>query len=230
MTTQTEAPASPSLLERARAFVAPSDEQLMWRVRMADDAAAFARLVERWQPKLRDLAARMTGDPHRAEDLAQEAFVRLFAKRRDYTPRAKFSTYLWQIALNLCYDELRRRQRRPELSLQGTAGEADDAAEFAAGGPPPDEALADAETGEIVRSALARLPEIYRTVLVLRHYEDLKFREIAEVLEVPEGTVKSRMAEALTRLGRLLRPLLEPTPPRAPRPATAQNQQESLSI
>jgi RNA polymerase sigma-70 factor (ECF subfamily) len=68
------------------------------------------------------------------------------------------------------------------------------------------------ERGELVAEALMRLPETYRTVLVLRHYENLKFREIADVLEVPEGTVKSRMAEGLAQIGRLLRPVLADKP------------------
>ena len=72
--------------------------------------------------------------------------------------------------------------------------------------------MAQHEQAELVRVALGRLPEAYRTVLVLRHYENLKFREIAEVLEVPEGTVKSRMAEALEQMGRLLRPAIESKP------------------
>ncbi|MBI2924188.1 MAG: sigma-70 family RNA polymerase sigma factor [Verrucomicrobia bacterium] len=114
MTTPTDGPPGRSILSIAHGLFAASDEQLMWRVRMQDDPEAFAQLTGRWQGKIRDLCARMTGDLHRGEDLAQEAFVRVFAKRKDYEPSAKFSTYLWRIALNLSYDELRRRQRRPE--------------------------------------------------------------------------------------------------------------------
>ena len=231
MTTPTDGPEGRSILSFARGLFAATDEQLMWRVRMQDDPDAFAQLVERWQRKIRDLCARMTGDVHRGEDLAQETFVRVFAKRKDYEPSAKFSTYLWRIALNLSYDELRRRQRRQEFSLnQATEDMADPAPEFVADGPSPSERLADEETGALVRQALAQLPEIYRTVLVLRHYEDLKFREIADVLDVPEGTVKSRMAEALTQLGRLLKPVLEPKAPPAPKPVRLLNQKESLLL
>ena len=86
----------------------------MWRVQMQDDTEAFAELVRRWEGPLRSLCARMTGDVHRAEDLAQEAFTRLFLRRKSYRAEAKFSTYLWRIAINLCYDELRRARRRPD--------------------------------------------------------------------------------------------------------------------
>jgi RNA polymerase sigma-70 factor (ECF subfamily) len=185
-----------------------SDEQAMWRVQTQDDEAAFAQLVRRWEGPIQRLCVRMTGDAHRGEDLAQEAFARIFAKRKDYQPSGKFSTWLWRIAVNLCYDELRRRKRREESSLDEMCGEAMAALEsFVAREPPPDKSLVEQERGELVREALMQLPENYRTVLVLRHYEDLKFREIADVLEVPEGTVKSRMAEALSQLSRLLRPM-----------------------
>jgi len=181
-----------------------TDEQAMWRVQTRDDHGAFARIVERWEEPIHRLCARMIGDPHRGEDLKQEAFARLFEKRGDYRPGAKLSTWLWRIALNLCYDELRRRQRRGEASLDGeSVGELK---EYLADEPTPDTHLVTREEGELVRRALLRLPEIYRSVLVLRHYEGLKLREIAEVLEIPDGTVNSRLAEGLAQLTRLLEP------------------------
>ena len=184
-----------------------TDEQAMWRVQQTDDHAAFARLVERWEAPIQRLCARMTGDLHRAEDLAQEAFARGFAKRHAYEPGGKFSTWLWRIALNLCRDELRRRQRHPELSLE-TGGDTDETShphEISDSTPSPAEAVEALEQAEIVRRALLRLPEHYRTVVVLRHYEGLKFNEIADVLGIPDGTVKSRMSEGLARLACLLR-------------------------
>ncbi|HKS36727.1 MAG TPA: sigma-70 family RNA polymerase sigma factor [Verrucomicrobiae bacterium] len=184
------------------------DEQAMWRVQTQDDEQAFAQLVRRWEGPIQRLCIRMLGDAHRGEDLSQEAFARVFARRKEYQPSGKFSTWLWRIAMNLCYDELRRLKRRSESSLDdgGEAFGLDDA--FIAPEPPPDRSMVEQERGELVRQALMRLPEAYRSVLVMRHYEDLKFREIAEVLDIPEGTVKSRMAEALTQMGRQLRPML----------------------
>src|SRR5213082_1781467 len=107
-----------------RSLFESSDEQAMWRVQTQDDESAFAQLVRRWEGPIQRLCLRMTGDLHRGEDLAQEAFSRVFAKRKDYQPSGKFSTWLWRIALNLCYDELRRRQRREETSLDGMCGDA----------------------------------------------------------------------------------------------------------
>src|SRR5687767_10792544 len=91
-----------------------TDEQAMWRVQTQDDHHAFARLVACWeQPSFR-LCARMLGDTHRGEDLKQEVFVRVFARRMHFSVNGRFSTWLWRIALNLCYDELRRTKRRGE--------------------------------------------------------------------------------------------------------------------
>jgi RNA polymerase sigma-70 factor (ECF subfamily) len=151
----------------------------------------------------------MTGDAHGGEDVAQEAFARVFARRKDWQPAAKFSTWLWRIALNLCYDELRRTKRRRESPLEDDADEGAPMVSAVAVDPTPDEVLAERERGEQVRGAVMKLNEPYRTVLVLRHYENLKFREIAELLEVPEGTVKSRMAEALAQLSRRLAPMMK---------------------
>lgn len=180
----------------------------MWRLCQEDDHGAFAHLVGRWQTPVRRLCARMTGDVHRAEDLAQEAFVRVFSHRHTFQPGGRFSTWLWRIALNLCHDELRRRNRRPESpwpTADGEDGSGVGGAEPASDQPSPMEMAADLEEAEVVRRALGQLPDHYRSVVLLRHYEGLRFAEIAEVLGIPEGTVKSRMAEALGRLAVLLR-------------------------
>jgi RNA polymerase sigma-70 factor, ECF subfamily len=195
-----------------------SDEQLMWRTAMQDDEAAFTRLVNRWQSPIYRLCIRMIGDPHRAEDLSQETFSRVFSQRKAYQPGRRFTTWLWRIALNACYDELRRRQRRNELSSDPTDELASPA--LVAPEPSPDRNAARAEEGRLVRRALDALPESYRVVLVLHHYQDMKFREIAEVLGIPEGTVKSRMAEALSQLSQQLKQTLEIDAPAAIRPAT----------
>ena len=186
---------------------AGNDEQLMWRVKLDDDASAFAQLVARWQKPIERLCFRMTGDVHRAEDLTQTAFTRVFTRRTEWEPTGKFSTFLWRVALNLCHDDLRRQRRRGEFSLDAlielNSAEAEEG--FVAGEPTPDAQVESQERGELVRRALAELPAHYREVVVLRHYEGLKFREIGDVLGIPEGTVKSRMAEALGKLNRLLK-------------------------
>lgn len=195
-----------------KSLFAISDEQAMWRVQTEDDHAAFALLVDRWREKIRQLCIRMTGNIHNGEDLAQDVFARVFDKRREFRGASKFSTWLWRIAVNRCHDEMRRPASR------ATTESLDDESSTVvldinvADVRTPRDSLAAQEEAELVRQALMRLPENYRTVLVLRHYENLKLREIAEVLEVPEGTVSSRMAEALSQLTVLLEPKLAQQP------------------
>ena len=184
---------------------APSDEQNMWRVQNSGAPEAFARLVERWQDPIHRLCARMTGDAARAEDLTQEIFTKVFTRGKDFKPDAKFSTWLWRIALNHCYDELRRVKRRPESSL-----EEDAAAEFPSIALAPDAQTANDEECALVRASLLRLPEISRTVLALRYCEGLKLREISEILDLPESTIHSRIAVALSQITRILEPQLKP--------------------
>ncbi len=195
-----------SVFLRLSTLFALTDEQAMWRVQTQDDHRAFALVMDRWQARIRHLCTRMTGNPHLGDDLAQEVFARVFEKRKDYNPARRFSTWLWRIALNRCYDELRRSSRWNELSLDEDQNRIAARETSLVEVRTPHERLVEQEEAELVRQALQRLPEIYRTVLVLRHYENMKLREIAEVLEIPEGTVNSRMAEALTQLTQLLEP------------------------
>ena len=184
-----------------------TDEQAMWLVQTADDHQAFARLVERWETPVFRLCSRMTGDAHRGEDLKQEAFSRVFARRKRYQPTSKFSTWLWRIALNLCYDELRRKQRSARRMVEGDFDQApDERPEFTSGEPTPFLRLVEREESELVRKALLKLDEDLRMVLVLRFCEGLKFREIAELLDLAESTVNTRVAMGLARLTRLLEP------------------------
>lgn len=190
-----------------------SDEQAMWRVQTHDDAHAFAQLVQRWEKPIQRLCTRMLGDTQKGEDLTQDTFARIFARRKEYEIKGKFSTFLWRVALNLCYDELRRVRRRPETPLNEESEEENWApSSFESPTPGPDAQLVAQEQRHLVRKAVLGLPDSYRTVVILRHYENLKFREIAEVLGIPEGTVKSRMAEALTQLHRLVSDPLQENP------------------
>ena len=184
-----------------------TDEQAMWRVQMHDDTEAFAHLLARWEEPIKRLCTRMLADTHKAEDLTQEAFSRVYQRRKDYQHGGKFSTFLWRVAVNLCLDEIRRIKRRREMTIYPQTEDSADASfteTLAGNDPSPDSAAITGEQAEIVKRAVQELPDHYRSVVVLRHYEDLKFREIADVLQIPEGTVKSRMFEALTLLNHAL--------------------------
>ena len=185
-----------------------SDEQAMWRVQMHDDSQAFAQLLTRWEGPIKRLCIRMLHDEHKAEDMTQEAFARVYSRRKDFQHGSKFSTFIWRVATNLCLDELRRLKRRREFTTVAhtvDSSETEIWEDLPSSAPSPHDSAASSEQAELVRRAVAQLPEHYKSVVVLRHYEDLKFREIADVLNVPEGTVKSRMAEALALLGQALR-------------------------
>jgi RNA polymerase sigma-70 factor (ECF subfamily) len=191
-------------------LLSPSDEQLMGRVQGEDDAEAFAELMRRWEAPLQRLCTRMTGDWQQAEDLTQEAFSRVYARRRLYRAESRFSTYLWRIAINLCYNELRRSKTKNLASFGEPACEGASPTEMLASEEPdPHQQLTEKESSRAVRQAILALSEDHRAVVLLRHYENLKFREIAEVLGLPEGTVKTRMCEALNQLARALRRTLE---------------------
>jgi RNA polymerase sigma-70 factor (ECF subfamily) len=190
-----------------------SDEQLMWRVKLEGDPQAFADLMKRWQKPIQNLCTRMIGDSHKAQDLTQGAFVRLYSAREGWLPEGNFSTFLWRIALNLCHDELRKNKRLGECSLEALEGDLDGPIDDrSATEPGPDTLVQNREIADEVRGALLKLAPRYREVVVLRHYEHLKFYEIGDVLGIPEGTVKSRMSEALNQLNRLLKHLDEAKP------------------
>jgi RNA polymerase sigma-70 factor (ECF subfamily) len=164
--------------------VAASDEELMVQVQAGSERALEA-LVERWRGPLFGFLQRRAGGPD-ADDLFQETWLRVVRARRRFDPRRRFSTWLFQIANNLCRDRFRR------------AGAAARGREALRDAPP------DAGPGVEIRLDLARrlaaLPERLREVLVLRYYRDLGEREIAELLEIPPGTVKSRLHAAVRAL------------------------------
>ena len=177
----------------------------MSRVQTRGDEAAFAELVRRWQGRLEQASFRILNDRHRSEDLVQEAFTRLFLKRDQFRPDARFGSYLWRITINLCQDELRRQQSAKRHVIESDDPEAMNSVLDMKGNPGREtERLEEAAA---VRKALTTLPDQVRIIVVMRHFEDLKFREIAAALNLPEGTVKTRMVQGLSLLAKQLRPI-----------------------
>jgi RNA polymerase sigma-70 factor (ECF subfamily) len=168
------------------------------------DAAAFNLLVWRWERPLYNFVYKYVGDGDLAQDLVQDTFVRVLKSLPRYTHRGSFSTWLYRIAINLCKDHLKRK-RVPMVSLHDyyTTGSgervyiqdrvADESART-------DEEVRAGEREQMVRRLLGGLPEEERVVILLKEYQELTFREIAEVLDVPEGTVKSRLYHALRKM------------------------------
>jgi len=155
---------------------------------------AFGELVERYRVRIYNLAYRMLHSREEAEDVTQETFLNVYRSLGNFRGE-RLAPWIYKIASNLCLDHLRRR--RPSVSLDERSGEDDDTAREIADRTcvPEDEALA-AALGEDIQRAIDSLPPKYRSVVVLRHIEDLPYEDIAEVLGVPLGTVKTRLFRA----------------------------------
>jgi len=187
-----------------------SDEDLMFRYRDGDEAC-FTELVRRYKTKLVNTAYRVVGDFAKAEDVVQETFLRVHRNRDRYRSIARFSTWIYTIALNVARNELRNTKRKRLVSLDAFGGNSDsDPSTYEI----PDESAMpdrDAETRElrkIFNRAIEKLPERYRTVFVLRDVQELSYEEIAEILKIPKGTVKSRMNRARLKFKELVDPIV----------------------
>ena len=182
-----------------------SDEALMLQIQ-AGDLRSFDILVKRWEKRLLNYCYRMVNDMALAEDLPQEVFLRIYRSAKTYRPTAQFSTWMYRIATNLCLDTLAKQQRRKEMPIDTYLESESEGFDERLIDPsnPPHAVVIRKETESRVRSALACLPEDQRIVVIMRHYHDLKFHEIAEILERPISTVKSRMAAGMERLSRML--------------------------
>jgi RNA polymerase sigma-70 factor (ECF subfamily) len=164
------------------------DAALMVQVRDRNCQDAFGQLVRQWRDRVERLCYRLCGNLADAEDLTQEAFQKVFRFRSRYEPSAKFSTYLYKIATNCCRDFAKSRRRKGFLQEADWARVAD---------PKSTDAPMTRDVVDCIQRTIWSLPRHYREVIVLRHYEDLSFAEIAELLEIPRGTAASRMAKAL---------------------------------
>ncbi len=160
------------------------------------DAAAFDCLVEQFTPRVYALAYRMIGNAEDAQDIAQEAFVRVYHALPRYKGEAAFSTWLYRIVTNVCYDELKRRRRRPAPFTDMESDDGDSRVETLAGGESPEEAALRLERQRAVQAAIATLPEHFRLVLVLYDLQGCSYQEIADILKQNVGTVKSRLNRA----------------------------------
>jgi len=178
---------------------APSDEELLLSLR-GGETESLGVLVSRWEGPLFRFVSRLVDRPDDARDVCQETFLRVLNKADAFRDGARFSTWMYQIALNLCRDQARKKRRWGLVMVAPSIRE--DAVPREPAAPVstdwhPVEAMERSERRLAVQRALTSLPSDQREVLLLKEYEGLKFREIADVLGVPESTVKSRMYAAL---------------------------------
>jgi RNA polymerase sigma-70 factor (ECF subfamily) len=181
------------------------DETLI-RQAAAGDQNAFAALLAAYQKPVYNLALRMTGSPDDALDLSQEAFLRAWRGLSGYRFDASFSTWLYRLTGNVCIDFLRRRKKEKTIPLYYT-DEENEEQELPLPHPAPaaeDQALLRLEQSQVAE-AMAKLEPEYRQALILRVIDGLSYAEIAAATDVPEGTVKSRIARAREKMRRLLK-------------------------
>ncbi|HVL90689.1 MAG TPA: sigma-70 family RNA polymerase sigma factor [Actinomycetota bacterium] len=164
---------------------------------LGGDRHAFDRIVERYEKRVWAVCLRMCGDPDDARDAAQDTFVTAFRSIGSFRGDAQLSTWLHRIAVNASLDVLRKRGRNKSQPVE-------DVPEIASDEAGPEEQAVRASRAAAVHAALTRLSEEHRTVIVLHDLQGLQYPEVAEALDVPVGTVKSRLHRARTEMARLL--------------------------
>lgn len=188
----------------------PADDQRLVSDALAGDTAAFGCLVAAYQDRLFNSLVRFTGSEEDARDIAQEAFIQAFVKLKSFQHNSAFYTWLYRIAMNRAISHARKRRERTSLDRLSESGAPAplDRHEL------PDATMLADERAHLVRQAVAELADDQRQVVVLREFEGFDYQQIAEVLEIPLGTVRSRLFRARMQMKERLAPiLLEQTPP-----------------
>lgn len=162
---------------------------------LAEGGEHFAELVNRYRDPIYSLALHLTGDPEEARDLAQQSFVKAFCALARFRPGYKFSSWLYTIAANLCRSYLRKQKHRP-LSIETSFTDPEALPSAAAVTESPADVHGRDELRRLVLSAVNGLPTKYRVVVVLRHLNDLSYKEIGEILKLPPTTVEHRLRTA----------------------------------
>ncbi len=172
------------------------DRELISRAREGDETA-FRALLDRYERPVFNICLRMLRSREEAEDLAQEAFMKVFGMLERYNPAYAFSSWLFKITSNLCIDTIRKRRIDTlpmDQPVQSESGEY--ARQYESPGDDPERVFAKGEKMKQLWDAIENLPPHYRVMILLRHQEDLSYEEIAETLDVPLGTVKARIHRA----------------------------------
>ena len=170
------------------------------------DQNAFAEIVELYKDKVFQLSYRMLGNRHEAEDIAQEAFLRAYVNIHSYDTNRKFSTWLYRIATNLSIDRIRKK--KPDFYLDaevvGTEG-LTMYSQVAADVALPEDEVESLELQTMIQTEILKLPDKYRSVIVLKYIEEMSLKEISEILDLPVGTVKTRIHRGREALRNQLR-------------------------
>jgi RNA polymerase sigma-70 factor, ECF subfamily len=170
------------------------------------DQDAYAEVVEIYGEKVFQICYRMLGNRHEAEDIAQEAFLRAYVNIHSFNINLKFSSWLYRIATNLCIDRIRKK--KPDYYLDAEVAGTDGLtmySQIASDTSLPEDDVESLELQETIQSEISKLPEKYRTVIVLKYIEELSLNEISKILDLPLGTVKTRIHRGREALRNQLR-------------------------
>lgn len=174
----------------------PLEHQLLVERSKKGDKIAFEHLVQLYENKVYTIAYRLMGNHADAADLAQDSFIKIYQALPNFRGDASFNTWIYHITVNVCRDEMRKRQRRPTVSLDEPTNSNGSTYEIRSTDPGPEEELDRNETRAMVQQCLNSLSDDYRTVLVMREIKEMSYDEIAEILGCSLGTVKSRLSRA----------------------------------
>lgn len=191
----------------------PTDTELLIR-HIEGDSQAFETLVERYRRELYNFLARFTGDRALAEDIFQEAFLQVHMSSGSFDTSKRLKPWLFTIAANKARDALRKRSRKQAAPLDATvAGSENDRTSYAdllaSDIPAPDESLLNLETRKGVQNIVEQMPETLRAVLMLSYFNGFAYKEIADILDIPLGTVKSRLHAAVKHFAQKWKKLQE---------------------
>lgn len=185
------------MLERMETAV--SDEQIIEQA-LTGDADAFGEIVRRWERRIYALTYGMLGREEDARDATQDTFIAAFRNLRGFRGDAKVSSWLHRIAINQCISRHRRAKVRKESSLEDEIENAHNASFLAPVREAPANVAETRERAQAVRRAVTALPQELREVIVMKEFEELTFQQIADALDIPLSTVKSRLYTALKQL------------------------------
>lgn len=180
-----------------------TDEELFWSF-LSGQETAFAVLVDRYQKSLLGFIYKIVGNREKAEEIFQETFLRVFRFRETFQKGKKFKTWLYTIGLHLCRDEIKKKKSPSPISQLNKEGQD---AFFSLESPPEEEAVEE-ELSCLIEEALSSLSDKHREVLILHHFQNLKYEEISEILNRKIGTIKSQLHYALQSLRSYLEPRL----------------------
>ncbi|MBM7582584.1 RNA polymerase sigma-70 factor (ECF subfamily) [Caldicoprobacter guelmensis] len=185
------------------------DEALLVEKAKKGDMVAFEELVSLYAKKIYNYCYRMTNNKEDAEDLAQEVFIKVYKNLKSFKGNSKISTWIYRIAYNTCIDKYKKGSKVDTVSLNPGKDEDAVGIELVSGDPLPEEEVIKKERYRKLQACIAALKPEYKTVIILRDIQNYSYEEIAEILQVPLGTVKSHISRARAALSDALREMLE---------------------